>query len=223
MEKNKIKKPVWCVAYIDSSDLEKVELNLKNQGIKVTDICIPKVKVLKKQFKGKKHYMIIPLLFNYGFIRLPYKQAKNRDYLIKLKDSTAGLYSWLYIKKKLSKLKVATVTNEEVERLLRISGEISIFSKSETDKLQKGMFIVLKKYPFENMPAEVIEVNHKKQEAKVNLLMGTNLLSKNITVTFDNLLYTIYDEFSEKLECDKNFEGNYVKSRLKTDSHLHTY
>jgi transcription antitermination factor NusG len=222
MEKTKIKEPVWCIAYIDSTDIEKVENALKKQGIKTDSICIPKVKILKKQFKGKKQYSFIPLLFNYGFIKLPYKYAKDKDYLIKLRDATVGLYSWLYIKGRTSGLKVATATSPEVTRLLQISNNISVFSKSETDKLKAGMFIILKKYPFENMPAEVVNVNHKKQEATVNLIMGTNVLSKNIKVAFDNLLYTIYDSFSESLECDKLFEGTYVNARLKVNTNLHS-
>lgn len=53
------------------------------------------VNVLKKTHKGKMQFEEIPILFNYGFIKMPSEFAYSRPFLNKLKRNISGIRTWL--------------------------------------------------------------------------------------------------------------------------------
>ena len=86
---------IWVIAYINRDYIERVEKDLLEKGFGALKVFIPTTRILKKQFKGKNEYEYVPLLFNYGFFQLPYKQACDADFLRKLKEKIPAIYAWV--------------------------------------------------------------------------------------------------------------------------------
>jgi len=91
--------------------------------------------------------------------------------------------------------KVATAREEEIVNLLKAAKEMSVFSDKIVDKLELGSFITLQGYPYEGMPAEIVEINKNKKEVKVRLLLETMITTA--TVSFENIFYTVYADFDK--------------------------
>lgn len=211
MEKPK----VWLVAYINRNFIETVESDLVKYGFNDIKAYIPTVRLLKKQFKGKNIYEYVPLLFNYGFFQLNFSKACDPVYLTFLKNRIPAIYGWvkdpltvlserprLQPNNKSGNLTVAaaSATEFEITELLKTSEHLSIFSDDVIDKLEPGGFLILKGYPYDNMPAEVVSVSKAKKEVKVKLLLET--IISEVTVNFENIFYTVYSDFNEKCKED---------------------
>lgn len=215
--KRNIKERVWCIAYINSNSLHLIEddLSIKEEykGIKP---YIPTVKILKKVFKGKNEFDYVPLLFNYGFFKIPMYQALNPEFLIELKNNINCIYSWvrditkpqeipIWDKKKKEILyhkpliTVAVATDGEIQRVIKSQNELTIFSKEDLKNITEGSVITLHGYPFDDIEAEILDINHSKEEVKVKLV--TFQVQREIVVSFDNVFYTIYSGgYDEKLK-----------------------
>lgn len=94
---------------------------------------VPTISVLKKSRKGNNEYEDVPLLFNYGFIKMKSEKAFDRYYLNKLKKDIPGIMSFmksLDYRPKRKRLRVdnaedfddysvvATITKEEVKSIV---------------------------------------------------------------------------------------------------------
>lgn len=223
-EKKTIKRnhgKVWLVAYINRSFIDKVHNELIQYDYDDIEVYIPTVKVLRKTFKGKQLFEFIPLLFNYGFFKVPYQFACSAEALMEMRNRISAIYGW--VKDPAITLKdadlnlnlnndnfpdakpqAALASDDEVARMVKASEEVGIFSAEDLSRLKPGQYIKLEGYPFDNMPAEIIKINPKKKEVKVKLLLDT--LIKEVTVSFDNVFYSIYknyDEFENNLSSDE--------------------
>lgn len=230
---------LWAVAYINRSFMEHITQDLEKFGYDGVKINIPTVRVLKKRFKGKSFYEDVPLLFNYGFFRIPVSAACDRDYLQRMKVAINGIYNWLYKSgverveethtltstvddfeiertQLVSQVLVESVRMLEIARLKRIALENSIYSSDDVEGLSAGRFIVLKGYPFDNIPAEVLSVHPKKEEVKVRLLVGNEMgnVFSEATVNFSNIFYSIYADCDEPTASDNTVEGLIHLNRL---------
>lgn len=211
---------VWCIAYIRSAYLSTIDGDIEKSSYPNIRAAIPKVRILRKQFKNHQFFTEVPLLFNYGFFKLPLALACSISCLKELKNQIQGIHGWLYkagIKDDMvineddltfkRTIKLYTVTNEEVMRLMRIAKDHSIYHSSEINSLKLGSIIQLKGYPFDGMTGEILEINDRKEEAKIRIALGTE--SKNITISFGNLFYSIYEDFyGISLDSDKNRSFN---------------
>lgn len=226
---------IWVIAYINSSHLTIVEKQLKlNPAFNGVIAHIPTVRILRKQTKGRLIYHYVPLLFNYGFFEIP-KAKFNAEYLSELKKGVEAIYDWVKDPAKLLKetpsirvvknkmgeefemplppdlIKdnpIGTASAKEVERLVNLGSEFSIYDKSDLSNIGVGSIVTLKGYPFEDMPAMILEIDSKNERVKVELLLDA--LVKRVSVTFDNVFYTIYsggyDETLMKDSKEKNIE-----------------
>jgi hypothetical protein len=86
---------IWVIAYINRDYIGRVEKDLLEKGFGAIRVFIPTTRILKKQFKGKNEYEYVPLLFNYGFFQIPYKQACDIDFLKRLKEKIPAIYAWV--------------------------------------------------------------------------------------------------------------------------------
>jgi len=221
MEDNAIEH-LWCIAYINKVFIHTIDKDLQSFGYQDIKFNIPTVKVLKKRFKGKNYYDEIPLLFNYGFFRLPIESARDQDYLQRMKVAVQGIYNWLWRPKGLmsphikNPILVATIKMSELAILKRISLANSIYSSDDISGLSKGKFIILRGYPFEGMAAEVVEIMDKQEKVKVKLL-GDNLLGEPI-VSFSNIFYSVYSGHDPDIISDNTVEGLIEKSRVNSAS-----
>ena len=231
---------IWCIAYINKVFLPTVVKDLVNSGFSNIKVNIPTVRVLRKKFKGKEYFDEVPLLFNYGFFRLPLAGACDKDYLMRLKVSVQGIYNWVYRppfnapgksrtreftsvesgevlerEELVSQLLVYTIGIKEIVRLKRIALISSIYGADDISQLHKGNYIVLKGYPFDNIPAEVISVHPTKEKVKVKLLVGGNI--GEAEVSFSNIFYSIYSDPDEPTPSDQTIEGLIEKYQVRSD------
>jgi hypothetical protein len=208
MAKKKKVKPVyiWCIAYIDPEHLERTSKDLgKFEDYADITAFIPTVKILKKTFKNKNEFEEVPLLFNYGFFKIPRHLARNPEFFVKMKERLPVIYHWvkdpakaLALKPrfqasgetKKSYLDIAVATDKEIEILVQTKSDISIYDKDDLKDLKEGTIITLKGYPWEDMQARIISIDVKKEQVKVELMVSD--LMKEVTVSFHNVFYTIY-------------------------------
>lgn len=209
-----MKQYVWVIAYIDSDLIGKIPSELqKNKSYKNIEYQIPTVAVLKKQLKGKDHFKQVPLLFNYGFFKLPLDWALNIDLLNKVKGDISCISNW--VKDRASKggpkkddeaeewryelgirdVPIATVSIEAIQLCCNIADELSIFSSEDINRLKEGDIVHLMGYPFEGMKAKVVEINTKSKKVKVllaNALEEEETFEMKVEVHFDNIFYSLY-------------------------------
>jgi transcription antitermination factor NusG len=239
------KEYIWCIAYINRVFMETIIKDLVNSGFGDVKVNIPTVRVLKKKFKGKEFYEEVPLLFNYGFFRLPIEGAMNKDYLMRMKAAVQGIYSWLYrsagalpatfedvhtqsltsvasgeeleieTKRLVSPILVHTIRMKEIALLKRVALVSSIYSSDDVSALKEGTYIVLKGYPFDNIPAEVVSVHPTKEEVRVKLLVEGNI--GEAKVSFSNIFYSIYADPDEPTPSDQTVEGIMSKYQVRSD------
>lgn len=220
----------WCIAHIDSSYLERVYTDLaKSKEFLEIEYYVPMVKILKKTFKGKDHFEDIPLMFNYGFFKIPRHLAVQPSFLDKLKKTINCIYSW--VKDPVKKFQryvdgpmldrhvfIATTQPEVIELLKEAAFYASLYSSDDIALLTPGKIITLRTYPFENMDAEIIEVFEKKQKVKVVIEMMD--ARREVMVDFNNVFFTIYhnrsydDSISVKDSLDAMQDGGTLDKKL---------
>lgn len=218
-KENKEQRYIWAIAYINRDFLNIVESELIRYDYDI-EIYIPTVKVIKKKFKGKNIFEFVPLLFNYGFFKISYQDACNPEYLLMLRNRISCIYGWVKdpagnIKNNVS-LRAnnketynalpgsAFATDKEIAEMVKTSEHVNVYSADELSRFAPGDYINLKGYPFDNVPAEIIEINHGKKEIKVSLLLDA--LVKEVTVSFENVFYTVYQGYDESLSTDINID-----------------
>jgi len=199
----------WAVAFIDNKKRETIYKDFKSLKIE-HEIGIPVIKVLKKRFKNKQYFETVPLLFNYGFIRLPRHTIKSRETLIDIKDKIPAIYNWMYKSPCKAGFIVETVPEKVVKELDKKSKELSIFSAGEFNRIKTGDFIVLRGYPFEGLKARIKSVNHKSKRVLVDLEIMDSI--RQVEVSYENVFYSIYTNFDESLNSNSLDE---IESRYK--------
>lgn len=237
------KEPVkWAIGIIDPKLIFTVERDLlKHRKYNIVSAYIPTIKVLKKQVKGKKHFQTLPLLFNYAFFKVPKYFIPNPHFLEEMKKDVECLLNWardLAINKEqgfftmdnlYNPARVALAKDGEIERIKEREERQVFYTSEDIKTLKNAKTITLHNYPFEGLPAEVIEVNEGSKYVKVRLLLGSDM--SVMKVNFENVLFSIYREqyFDEKMKEDyidelnsrhKNIENalqgkNYRRSNLK--------
>lgn len=214
----KTPKYLWAIAYIDSSMVPYIEKDLKKSNqYKGMMAVVPTLKILKKQFKGKETYQDVPLLFHYGFFKIPYLYAINPDMLEKIRNDISCISHWVQDKALGNPLsKVALVKSSEVKRMIKFAEENNKHSEKEVDSLKAGQIITLMGYPFEGLDARIISIDKKKKKAEVEVKLSSEVLGEDgewatlrtISISFDNVFYTAYNG---------SYHDDYNKEKTLTD------
>lgn len=198
---------IWCIIYVEGSYIENLDHDLaKNIFEEELEVYIPTIKILDKQKKGQKVFREVPLLFNYGFVKLTVQQACNQEFLKICKDHISCLYSWVKDQSKQSititgwswdddyypstAVVPAVAKDSEIEGLKKAQIDLNIYTEEQLNQLVPGQTIQLFTYPWEGISAVILKVNKQKQEALVEIDGAMNGLRVNIS--FDNLVYTLY-------------------------------
>lgn len=214
----KTPKYLWAIAYIDSSLVGQLEKDLKKsnqyQGMVAV---VPTIKVLKKHFKGKETFQDVPLLFHYGFIKIPYLYAINPDMLEKLRNDISCISHWVQDRALGNPhAKVALVKPSEVKRMIKFAQENNTHSEQDINNLKVGQIITLMGYPFEGLDARIISINLKKKQVEVEVKLSSEVLGdegewatlRTISISFDNVFYTAYNG---------SYHDDYNKEKTLTD------
>lgn len=224
---------IWCIAYINKSYISIVEQDLgKNLDYHGIVPYIPTVKILKKVFKGKNEFEQVPLLFNYGFFKIPRHKAENSEFLLEMRDNISCIFSWVkdliphraipvldddgevvFYKKSIS---CATATEQEIEAVAKSQVSLSIYDSDDLENIVKGCVITLHGYPFDNMQAEILQIHKKRKEIRVKLVFD-NIDGREITVSFDNVYYTIYQGGYSENSREKSLEEIEERGKVRLD------
>lgn len=204
----------WVVGYIDSALLEKLENQLdKNQEYAEIEAYIPTVRILKKTDKKGQHFEEVPLLFNYGFFKIPRKFAIHREFLEQMQKNISCIYAWVRDPLKLVKGKpilrpdgghidysqfddtyidVATASSADISRMIREALTYSAYSSEHLDSLQLGDEITLRGYPWEGIRATIKTIDPIKETVKVEVNIMERMTAVNLS--FDSVFFTIYHD-----------------------------
>lgn len=210
---------VWVVAYINTKFVSKVDRELsKFTGIEVR---IPTVTVLEKNFKKKAHYKEVPILFNYGFFRVPKIMALNPDFMEKLKAQITCITGWVKDPVR-GKNQLATCSYDELLVLYQEAEEESIYSDKEVENLKEGQQVILRGYPFEGIHAKILNINKSKREVEVEIKTFGNM--KSVKVCYENLIYNIYrdghdDSLMNHVSLDELAERKTINRVFRNQSH----
>ena len=211
---------VYCIFRLDRKFYKRINSDLKSRGYKHVKAIIPTISVLKKSRNGNNEYEDVPLLFNYGFIRMKPEKAFDRYYLNKLKKDIPGIMSFmksLDYRPKRKRLRVdnaedfddysvvATITKEEVKKYRRMSKANKIFSADDITRVAIGDYVVLRGYPFEGIPAILLENNLSTKMMLVKLYPEMDG-SLEIEVPRENVLYSAYHESDEYKMYSADYE-----------------
>lgn len=230
--KAKGNKYCYVVAYIDSAFLPILNAQLsKYKEFKQVEPYIPTVRVLKKKFKGKEQFEEVPLLFHYGFFKIPRALAIHAHFLDSLREKINCIYSWVkdpskgvhksIVPKEESRGKlddthvpIATATSKEISNLIRATINIGAHGPDDLNMLKKGDFITLRGYPYEGVPAEFIELHEKKRKVKVRIIMFSQ--TREIEVSYDNVFFTLYqnENYNENKLADVSIDDMNSRNTL---------
>ena len=199
-------KYLYCIFYLNSKKWKDINEQISSLGIKNIKAIIPTVKILRKTSRGKMIFTEEPVLFNYGFMRIPRKLVYSRSYMSKLKKKISGIHSWLrntetlHSRKKKARIDnvddfddfsfIATVSRKEVMNFIKISKENKKYSLDDLVNIKPGDFVQLKGYPYEGVEATVKKVDYNNRVVKVETFVLNGVM--NLTLPFDNILYSVY-------------------------------
>lgn len=218
----------YCIFYIEKKYCHTINKELKEKGYKNIRAITPTLNILKKTAKGKMIFEEVPILFDYGFIKMPTELAYSRPFLNKLKRSITGIRAWLkstetlHSRKKKRRIDnsedfddfslVATCSRKEVRRFKRLAKESKKFSVDDLMNIKIGDYLVLKGYPYDGVDATVLEIDHINK--RVQLLLYPEMGKMEIWLPFDNVIYSVYQNYdADKLYCNStDFDPNQITS-----------
>lgn len=188
------KRFAWVVAYINWDHVDRCERELKRYPeYKKIEAFIPTIKVLKKQFKNKDHFDEVPLLFQYGFFKIPREYAIHYLFLENLQKNISCIFGW--VKDNLrkagpGKIPVAIATSKEISDLVRATNDLGAHNSDDLSMLKPGDYIVLKGYPWEGLECEFVSLNEKKKRVVVKTVMF--MQTKEMEVPYEAVFFNIY-------------------------------
>lgn len=222
-------KRVWVVCRIDTKAYIYIQNNLYRGGHTDIKVYVPTVSILKKVSKGKSIYEDVPMLFSYGFLKMPVEKAYSRTFLASLRANIPGIHSWVKsldynvrkIRKRVDNAEdwddfsvVSTVSRKDIEKFRWVQKSNKVFTNQEIAKLRIGEYVILRGYPYEGLEAQILEVIPSSKTVVVTMLGKS--MSMVVTVPYDNVIYSIYHDYdAEKLHYAHNEDDN-VDSTLKT-------
>lgn len=228
-----MKKYVYAICYLELKYFLNIKEDLRLRGYKDILPVIPTVHILKKTVRSRMEFEEVPILFNYGFVRMPIEKAYSRDFLRKLVKDIPGIRGWLNSpeslhprKKKRRRVEnmdiwddfsiVSTVSREEVKYFKRLSKKNKRFSIEDLS-LNIGDYVVLKGYPFEGVDATIMDINHRTKTVK--LLMYPENGRMEINLPFDNVIYSVYHNYDEDklLVNQRDYDPNKITEQAIMD------
>jgi transcription antitermination factor NusG len=218
----------YVIFYLERKYYHLIEKELKEKGYENIKVIIPTLDILKRTVKGKMVFESVPILFNYGFMRMPTENAFSRPFLNKLKRNISGIRTFLKSTETMHERKkkvridnaedfddfslVATCSRKDVRRFIRLAKANKKYSVDDLMNVKPGDYIVLKGYPYEGIDATVLDVNYLNRTVKV--LIYPEHGKMEVTLDFDSVLYSVYqDSDPDKLHCNNfDYDPNSITS-----------
>lgn len=216
----------WLIAYIDSAYITKTKDELqKYPEYEDVEAFIPTIKILNKTFKKEEHFLEVPLLFNYGFFKIPRSVAVYQSYLEQMQRNISCIFAWVKdpVKKIITQkpknltdyhVNCATATPIEIAKLVRDSFTMTAHTYEELSRFKSGDFIVLRGYPWDGINAQIIEIDDKRRKVQVQIEIFST--SKPMWVDFDNVFFSVYQDnnFDDKLSNNESLDKPIVDKQM---------
>ena len=212
----------YCLFYIENKYYKKINDELNHLGYKHIKAIIPTLQILKKTRKSKMYFEEVPILFEYGFMRMPTCKAYSRTFLNKLRRQIPGIRSWVKspetifdkkVKKRIDNAedwddfsKVATVPRSEVFRFKRLAKKNKKYSVDDLMNLKIGDYVILRQYPFKGVDATIDEIDYNNQ--MVQVVMYPQYGKMTIQLPFDTIFYSIYEDYDPDKLIANDMEFN---------------
>ena len=218
----------YVIFYLERKYYHLIEKELKERGYDNIKVIIPTIDILRRTVKGKMIFESVPILFNYGFMRMPTEKAFSRPFLNKLRRNISGIRTFLKSTETMHERKkkiridnakdfddfslVATCSRKDVRRFIRLAKANKKYSIDDLINVKPGDYIVLKGYPYEGIDATVLSVNYTNKTVKV--LIYPEHGKMEVTLDFDSVLYSVYqDSDPDKLHCNNfDYDPNSITS-----------
>ena len=222
----------YCVFYLEEKYYRSINQDLKDNGYRFVRAIVPTIKFIDHQSsRGRYIDTEVPILFNYGFIKIPTKYIFNRQYMANMKKAIPGIKGWLKNtetlhrnrgkKKRVDNLdifddfsQIARVTRKEVRRLLDISIENSRLKFEDITAIHKGDFITLRHYPYIGVDAIIEDIDWEKQKVKLLVYPQTYKIVNWLPMEF--VIYSVYEDFDPRKLLSEQQRGNL--DRLSNES-----
>lgn len=222
----------YCVFYLEEKYYKDINKDLKDSGYKHVKAIIPTIKYIDHQSsRGRYVDTEVPILFNYGFMRIPTSKVFDRQYMAKMKRSIPGIRGWLKNTETLhrnrgKKLRVdnsdvfddfsqiARVPKSEVKRFLAISRENKRLKFEDITALHKGDFITLRHYPYIGVDAIVDSLDWENQ--RVRLLTYPSTYKILSWLPMELVIYSVYENFDPRKLLSDQQKGDL--NRLSNES-----
>lgn len=221
----------YCVFYLEEKYYKDINKDLKDSGYKHVKAIVPTIKYIDHQSsRGRYIDTEVPLLFNYGFIRIPTDRVFNRAYMNKLKRSIPGIRGWLKSTEPLhrnrgKKLRVdnadtfddfsqiARVSRKEIKRFIDISKENSRLRFEDITSINIGDYITLRHYPYIGIDAIVKDIDWSNQ--RVRLLIYPETYKIFNWLPMELVIYSVYENFDPRKLLSDQQRGDL--SRISND------
>lgn len=236
----------YCIFYIEHKYYKDINNELKASGYHHIRSIIPTIRFVKHiSSRGEIVYQEEPLLFSYGFMKIPTKLAYNRVYLNRMKKSILGIRGWLRDNESLHRKrgkkrrvenaedfddfsKVAMVQRNEVRKFIEIAHTNSHLTYEDITSINKGDYIRLSSYPFIGADAIIMEVNDGLDRVKLHLYPGIDnkKFKMKIWVPKDLVVYNVYKDYNPRVSLSDQrefnmdrFPSNYMEGYIKKKNH----
>lgn len=210
----------YCIFYLEEKYYKDINKDLKDNGYKHVRAIIPTIKFIDHQSsRGRYVDTEVPLLFNYGFMRVPTDRVFDRQYMAKMKKRIPGIRGWLKNTETLHRgrgkrprvdnldifddfSQIARVPRSEVRRFLAITKENSRLKFEDITTLHINDYIILRHYPYIGVDAIVKEVDLDNQ--RVRLLTYPETYKILSWLPMELVIYSVYEDFDpRKLLADQ--------------------
>lgn len=210
----------YCIFYLEEKYYKYINKDLKDNGYKHVKAIVPTIKFIDHQSsRGRYVDTEVPLLFNYGFMRVPTDRVFDRQYMAKMKKSIPGIRGWLKNTETLHRSRgkrprvdnldifddfsqIARVPRSEVRRFLAITKENSRLKFEDITTLHINDYIILRHYPYIGVDAIVKEVDWDNQ--RVRLLTYPETYKILSWLPMELVIYSVYEDFDpRKLLADQ--------------------
>lgn len=235
----------YCIFYLNNKYYKDINKELKVRGYHHIRAIIPTVKFIKNiSSRGNIIYQEEPLLFSYGFMKIPTSLAYDRIYLNKLKKSIPGIRGWLKDSEPLHRKrgrkrrvdnaedfddysKVAMIPRSVARKFVEIAHTNNHLTYSDITSIKEGDYIRLSTYPFIGADAIVLSVDYELNKVRLHLYPGAGGKSKlKIWVPIDLVVHNVYQNYNPRvlLTDQREFNldrlpNNYMDDRFKNKGH----
>lgn len=234
----------YCVFYIEEKYYKDINKDLKDNGYKHVRAIVPTIKFIDHQSsRGRYIDTEVPILFNYGFMKVPTNKVFDRQYMVRMKKNIPGIRGWLKNTETLHRgrgkrprvdnldifddfSQIARVSRVEVRRFLAITRENSRLKFDDITALHIGDFITLRHYPYIGVDAIVQEVDWKNQRVKLLTYPETYKIFSWLPIEL--VIYSVYEDFdprkllSDQQKGDLSRVTNDQVTKIPSKRHLKT-